>query len=360
MDRHDSLTINGRPFSKAGLLAEASLHLNRPATPPWLQDFWTFIREWLSDLPYVIVTTSGSTGVPKPIRIRKEQMVNSALATGKYFRLSPNERALLCLPCRYIAGRMMVVRAFVLEMDLISVPPSGNPLARVEGDIHFGAMVPMQVARALGESPGKLRRVKTLIIGGAPVGRELYLQLQGIPIACHATYGMTETVTHIAVKRLNGMAKQSFYFPLPDVRFDTDERGCLVIHAPKVADAPVVTNDVVRLFLPSGKFTWLGRHDNVINSGGVKVHPEEVEEILAPYLHDRFFIIGRPHPEVGEEVTLVVERSHWPEGDKERWLQEVKPLLGRFEVPRRILCAPHFVETDTGKIKREATLAKAR
>ncbi|HSJ12569.1 MAG TPA: AMP-binding protein [Gillisia sp.] len=314
-----------------------------------------FILDWVKPSAFIEVKTSGSTGVPKKIKVRKEHMINSALATGKFFELPPKSTALMCLPANYIAGKMMLVRAMVLGWELDLVPPTSNPLDQVYKTYDFCAMTPFQLDNSL----GRLHLIKKLIVGGGAVSSQLQKRVQGLNTKVYETFGMTETVSHIAAKRLNSAKKKLKPLPfkvLPDVHISTDERGCLVIKAPKVADDIIVTNDMVDI-LTYKKFHWKGRYDNVINSGGIKLFPEEIEWKLNKVIDRRFFVTGMPDDSLGEKLVLFVEADfseellHQLEAD----VRGVKSLE-KYEIPKKIYLVQKFEETPNGKIHRENTV----
>lgn len=311
---------------------------------PWQHAICSFIEEYQNSSE-ISVTTSGSTGKPKTISIPKKFMKNSAFMTGDYFQLQRGDTALLCLSVHYIAGKMMVVRAIELGLKLYCVSPSGNPLETIQASIDFCAMVPLQVEKSL----AKLHVVKQLIIGGAPVSSTLEDSLQRKSTQCFATYGMTETVTHVAVKRLNQEKKSTYYTVLKGVTIEKDSRNCLVIHCPLLSDEVVITNDVINL-VGEKQFLFLGRYDNVINSGGVKIHPETVEKKLSSIISERFFITSIPDERLGEQVVLVVET------EQKKCMLDFKSVLDRFEIPKHIFTLKEFIETPTGKINRSKTL----
>jgi O-succinylbenzoic acid--CoA ligase len=306
-----------------------------------------FLEKWFDFTETVTVRTSGSTGKPKLIELRKEHMVNSAKATGTFFKTGTNTKALLCLSADYIAGKMMLVRAMILGWDLHIVTPSKDSLTEYDNDYDFVAMVPYQVWHSI-ES---LDKVKKLIIGGGRIPAELEEKLQDVNTEAFATYGMTETSTHVAVRRLNGPARSDSFSALPEVKFSIDERNCLVINAPNVLDAPIITNDVVILNSPTN-FKWLGRYDNVINSGGIKIYPEMLEAKLAPHISNNFLIASEKDPELGERVIMVFEGNE----DTVPNLSEAFQKLQPHERPKRVYSLSRFVFTETGKLKRKDVL----
>jgi len=312
-----------------------------------------FLLDWFSPHPEIEVKTSGSTGNPKPIKLKKEQMVNSAMATGEFFELNENDKALLCLPANYIAGKMMLVRAMVLGLQIDYVNPGANPLLTVDKDYDFSAMVPLQVQGSLND----LSKIKTLIIGGAPVSTDLKNKLQDVSTVVFETYGMTETITHIAAKKISNISSSEVgtgFEILPNVTINVDDRGCLVIDAPNVSDKEVVTNDLVELISKS-EFKWLGRYDNIINSGGVKLIPELIEQKLSKFISNRFFVTAVPDDQLGQKLVLVVEVKT----KKDELLEELKSSksLDRFEIPKEVLVVEKFMETGSGKIDRDKTLS---
>ena len=288
--------------------------------------------------------TSGTTGAPKMIRVDKQAMVNSALATGSFFELDEGIKVLHCLPTQFVAGKMMLVRAFILGWDMDMIAPVANPLERPDTVYDFSAMVPLQAQNSL----MKLKKVKKLILGGAKVSQALTKQLRGLPIKIYETYGMTETITHIAAKPVGDEA----FTVLPNVNISQDERKCLVIDPYVICDEPVITNDVVEI-VNDKQFIWLGRYDNVINSGGVKLFPEQIEEKLSEYIGRRYFVQGRQDDTLGEKLILVVE------GEPFDLPSDAFKHLGKFEKPKEVVFVPQFIETVSGKVIRDKTLEKA-
>ena len=343
---HSSFQLNGHSFSSVSEILSYAKHL-QPNTH-------TFLEQWFDTNDYVEVQTSGSTGVPKKIRLQKEHMKNSAKATGSFFELVEGTKALLCLSTDYIAGKMMLVRALTLGWHLDIVEPVSNPLEGIDAVYDFCAMVPMQLANSLND----LTKVKTLIVGGGAVSTTLQEKIKNISTSVYATYGMTETITHIALKKLNNFDVIENYMVLPHVKISVDSRGCLVIDAPKVSNEKIITNDVVKI-ISETEFEWLGRYDHIVNSGGVKLIPEQIEQKLSEIINERFFVIGIPDVVLGEKLILVIERNVTSSAvEKSAILNEVKNLktLTKYEVPKEIYFLPKFVETETKKIQRRKTL----
>lgn len=310
-----------------------------------LQEVGAFLSEWQNEKNYIVINTSGSTGVPKEVKLLKEHMKNSAIATGDYFNLKENTTALLCLSANYIAGKMMLVRAIVLGWNIHIQPPNSSPLENNQ-KYDFAAMVPMQVSNSL----PYLNNIKQLIIGGAPISETLQQQLQLVTTDCFMTYGMTETCTHIAIKPLNKTHTDVFE-TLPNVKVLQDDRDCLVIKASKISDGLITTNDIVKLHSDTS-FQWIGRFDSIVNSGGVKLFPEQIEQKLSKYIKARFFVTGIPDTILGEKLILVVESETAVVLDK----TELENSLLKYEVPKNFFFSPKFKETPTGKIHRSETL----
>ena len=334
---HLNFRLNGISFNNEEL-KEVGYSLIKEGEP-FERSLGDFLLDWLNDEPEIQVKTSGSTGAPKVISLQKAHMVNSAKATGAIFNLHPGQSALLCLPTEYIAGKMMLVRAMVLGLKLDYVEPSSRPLDFVSKHYDFCAMVPLQ----LETSPNKLNKIKTLIVGGAPISDDLKSRIQGLRCRVFETYGMTETCTHIAIKKLNHSPETTFKI-VPDVSITTDKRDCLVIDAPLIIDQKITTNDVVHLVSES-EFEWLGRADHVINSGGVK---------LASILKHRFFVAGLPDKQLGEKPVLVIEAETEEKGLFDS--HDYRSLLEKFETPKKIILVSKFMESGSGKIKRKETL----
>jgi O-succinylbenzoic acid--CoA ligase len=314
-----------------------------------------FLLDWLDKKDFIKLKTSGSTGTPKTIKVKKKSMVNSAQATGKFFDLPEKTTALLCLPADYIAGKMMLVRAMVLGWHLDTTLPKSNPLDQVFKRYDFCAMTPFQLDNSL----SRLHLLKKLIVGGGTISVHLKNIVQGIKTKIYETYGMTETVSHIAAMRVNPKKTKKHVWAFkvfPDVLISQDERGCLVINAPKISEEPVVTNDVVEL-LTYKKFLWKGRADNVINSGGIKIHPEQVEKKLQEIIMQRFFITSLPDSTLGERLVLFVEQE-FSEEALAKLKEKISGLksLDRYERPKKIYFIERFEETPTGKINRQNTL----
>ena len=404
-------------------------------------DFKEFLDEWNNGSERMLVHTSGSTGKPKPMWVEKKRMAHSARTTCRFLGLKRGDTALLCLSLDYIAGKMMAVRAIEWGLNLICVEPSGHPfsfkvdeltskqvdklvplvdelasskvdklcdseasnsstrqLVNSSTNIVFAAMTPMQVYNTLQvpEERERLMQVKHLIIGGGAIDEALEADLRLFPNAVWSTYGMTETLSHIAMRRINAGASPSsttllrsvgvkecrsvdnslasnssspnshpssippsfggdgggYYTPFPDVHVSLNGDGCLVIDAPGVCAETLVTNDCAQLHPDGRRFRIVGRKDNVINSGGIKIHAEEVELLLRPHLSIPFIITKATDPKFGEVVALVYEDDFLGAS-----VQSIcQAVLPKYWQPRRYLPVAHILMTETGKPRRDISL----
>lgn len=314
-----------------------------------------FLKEWNDASDTVLVHTSGSTGKPKPMRVEKRRMLNSARITCDFLGLRQGDTVLLCMPLDYIAGKMMVVRALERGLRLLSVEPSGHPLATIDSPIDFAAMVPMQVYNSLqmAEERERFMQIRHLIIGGGAIDDDLATELRGFPNAVWSTYGMTETLSHIALRRLSGADASEYYTPFPSVQVSLSDDDCLVIDAPEVCPQTLVTHDIAEL-LPSSQFRIIGRKDNVICSGGIKIVAEEIERLLRPHLHTPYLISKRPDPKFGEIVVLLTEGSIT---DARSICERV---LSKFHQPRAYVHVARIPMTQTNKPARKQAEQLAR
>ena len=324
-----------------------------------------FLEEWNNSSPSVHVQTSGSTGVPKPMLVEKRRMLASARITNDFLCLRDGDTALLCMSLDYIAGKMMVVRSLERGLKLIVQEPSGHPLnncqlSMINYQLDFAAMVPMQVYNSLQvpEERERLKQIRHLIIGGGAIDEAMASELKSFPNAVWSTYGMTETLSHIALRRLSGPEASDWYTPFPSVKVSLSDEGCLVIDAPEVCPEPLVTNDIADLSPgpgPSDRFRILGRKDNVICSGGIKIQIEEVERLLRPLMRVPYLICKRPDPKFGEVAVLLTE------GSVDDARQVCERILPKYHLPRHYLHVDHIPLTETGKPARQqaALLAQA-
>jgi O-succinylbenzoic acid--CoA ligase len=357
-----SVLINHKPYQKQQLLELCAEKLSCGELSDWETSLYGFIQTWLDAADTLTLKTSGSTGTAKTIQVSKQAMRQSAQLTGEYFQLKARQNALLCLPTTHIAGQMMVVRAFELGLNLIITAPNAINLDTVESQtIDFSAMLPLQVHKLLFSKPcqqKKLAQIKTLLLGGASVHPKLLNAILNLKTAVYQSYAMTETVSHIAVRRLNPAQKKPFYTLLSGVNVEQDQRGCLIIHAPCLGVNNLITNDLVKLHSAT-EFELLGRFDNLINSGGIKFNPEQLEEKLATVITDQhFFITGLDDERLGQKLVLVIESAALSEEELEQLQCKIKTVLDKYARPKEIYLLAQFQETPTGKIRRDATLLR--
>jgi O-succinylbenzoic acid--CoA ligase len=350
---NEKFKLNGVHYTEDDLLQVAYNFIKEGEL--YEQEIGNFLLYWLDYKDTLEVKTSGSTGIPKVIKIEKQAMVNSALATGAFFNLKPGDKALHCLPTQFIAGKMMLVRAIILGLEIDLVEPTSHPKFHPNKNYHFCAMIPMQLQNTY----QNCHTIKTIIIGGASVSTTLKNTIQGMNSNVYETYGMTETVTHIALKKLNnlapllgGMAQQSIqshFKLLPNIAISKDKRDCLVINAPKLSEDEIITNDMVKIYSET-EFEWLGRFDNVINSGGIKLYPEQIEAKLQNKIPQRFFIASKPDETLGDQLILVLE------SDTNNLAASTYSDLEKYEKPKEIYTVKQFIQTSSGKIQRKKTL----
>ena len=289
--------------------------------------------------------------------------MRSALKTAKKIGLQKNMSALVCLDTKYIGGMMMLVRCLTLGLPIVAVDPTANPLIKIPIDkcVQFTAFVPYQVSVVLeSKHPHLLNNFDKVLIGGAPLNQEIIGELSYYQCECYETYGMTETLSHVALRLVNTARKQPYFEILPGVEINTDARGCLVVSADYLPEV-VITNDLVEI-TGAGRFVWVGRWDNIINTGGVKVIPEKIEKALEAifnqhHFNNRFFIAAWPDEKLGQKVVLVLEGVQFSSEILDRSLATLKSTLSPYEFPKAVYTVPEFVTTETQKIQRSQILA---
>lgn len=341
---HLKFKLNGTPYTHSEL-KEVAYSLVKEGEP-FEKAAGNFLLDWLDKKDFVLVRTSGTTGLPKTIKLNKSSMVNSAIMTGDFFGIEPGDKALHCLPSRYISGKMMLVRAMILGLELEMIAPTLYPAYDDRKRYDFAAMIPLQLKNSL----NRLKNIKTLIVGGAAVSKALIDNIQDLKPNIFETFGMTETISHIAVKKLNHNQTGSTGFKiLPNISISKNENNCLVIDAPELSNDTIVTKDVIDL-IADNEFELIGRYDNMINSGGVKVFPELIEMKLQGLIESRFFIASENDGDLGNKVILVLE------GNSGELNKDVFSQLDKHEIPKHIYHIPKFYETGTGKIQRNKIL----
>ena len=353
----DSLKLDGVQLGRL----EAWAHFERWEKRRQKTETWkTDLKDLMLELTLlggnaIGATTSGTTGPPKHMRIPRRDLVNSARLSADAFGLGEDDRVLLCLPCAYIAGKMMVVRAMALGLDLHIIDPRGSVLDNLGGcrdRFRFTAMVPLQLHRAIQEDKARVEeQFHTILLGGGPVSEVLEEDLQGLKTEVFQGYGSTETVTHVALRKVNGAGRSRMYGALGKVTFAQGEDNCLLVSTPHLSRKQHRTNDLVEL-RDDRHFQWLGRIDNVILSGGKKIFPESLETRTAgliPYPH---FFMAFPEPALGEAVMLVLETDEGPEMIH-NVLDKLLTVLEIHEMPRRVTALREFKRTVSGKVIRQ-------
>jgi len=346
----DTIRLNGTTYNRSNF---EQLHFTDEPQDSWRNAIYHFLQNWFDDSDFILAHTSGSTGKPKSIQLLKQSMLNSARMTNQFFGLDAASVALLCLPASYIAGKMMLVRAMVSGFNLINVAPSANPFEKLPISIDFAAITPYQ----LFHSAESLRKasVHKIIVGGSPVTSKLEQLSENIPSELYETYGMTETCSHIALRQFNGKGKSDCFIVLEGITIRQDERGCLTIKAPHLLNEEIQTNDVVEL-IGRDSFRWLGRADSAINSGGIKIHPEQVEKKLEGIISSSYFISSVPDEVLENKVVLVIESETYTPQQEEILKSQLENLLGKYELPKQIFYIPRFIYSSGNKVLRKATL----
>jgi o-succinylbenzoate---CoA ligase len=335
---HNKFKLNGFHLNKEDLCRVAYSFIKEGEE--YEKPVGDFILDWFDERDFVQMQTSGTTGIPKIVKIKKEAFVLSAIATGDFFDLKPGDKVLHCLPVKYVAGKMMFIRGFILGLDVKFVEPSSNPMELIyeNEQFQFAAMVPLQAKCSL----DKLHQIKKLIIGGAKINKALSNKLKKINSSIYETFGMTETISHIAAKLVQNEA----FEVLPNIMISKNEENCLVVNAPHITNDLIVTNDIIDL-VSDNKFIWKGRKDNIINSGGVKIVPEVVEAKLSGKVKGKFIITSKPDEILGEKVILLIQGNSYVIDES------IFEDLDKFEKPKAIEFIDKFEETATGKIIRK-------
>jgi o-succinylbenzoate---CoA ligase len=339
------------------LMRSGEIHCN------YFKNVATLIDAWMKGQKNFEIMTSGSTGKPKPIVFTREQCIKSAEQTIRAFGLIKGDNFLCCLDISYVAGFMMIIRALVAGANIYLTKAERNPFLKTATNVKFdfAAFGPYQIQSIIEETPENIVRLddmKAIIIGGGAISasnKELFQQIQS-PL--YHTYGMTETLTHVALKRINGKKPESSFKALPGVSFSKDSRDCLVIKTPILYEE-IETNDIVNL-ISDTEFEYLGRIDHVINSGGYKIHPQLVEQKIEALIIDLFqtgnyFIFAGDDVKFGKHVELMIE-AEADQSKTNRLKEELKKLLHPYEVPKSIHFCRKFIITRTGKVDRRRTV----
>ena len=332
-----------------------------PPEHPYFCEAYDFMIAWLHGKEEFTLHTSGSTGTPKDILIRRSQLTSSALMTGAALDVQKGTRALVCLNIGYIAGIMMLVRGMELGWELSIIEPSSNPLLNFEEpDFDFVAMVPLQLSTCLSDemTGNQVNNLGKILLGGAPVGIHLQKQIDLLTVPVYQSYGMTETVSHVALRKLNGSAGENDYNVLPGITFGLDERGCLFFSGAVTNEEKIQTNDLAKI-TSENTFTWLGRVDNVINSGGVKIILDKVDEVVAEVLYDsgyenNFFSWFAADEKLGQKLILIIQKSE-ENIAVELLLDEIRKRISTYETPKHVYFVKEFIKTPTDKIDKRRT-----
>ena len=315
---------------------------------PWQVEIKESLEQWFNDEEYVLVNTSGSTGKPKSIQLPKTAMIKSANKTAEHFNLKRGSRAFLCLPARYIAGKMMLIRAIVNGWTLNAVEPNSCPL--LPGmNFDFAALTPHQMQESLNANLNVLELTGIVILGGSSVPNTLSRKLLGAKMKIHETYGMTETMTHVATRNIHPILEERFQL-LPGVNYQVTDDNRLILEADHFEDT-IETNDIIEP-IDFRSFKLMGRADHVINSGGIKVHPQQLELALADFVDTPFYVSSMPHETLGEQIVLVLERSHLDKHSEYLLKTTLKDHFSHL-APKRLIYEPEFDRTTSGKVIRK-------
>ncbi|MDD3320820.1 MAG: AMP-binding protein [Paludibacter sp.] len=347
-----TIQINGKVFDKEDL---DKLFYSNELKDSWHNVMYDFLLNWFDETNFILAHTSGSTGKPKEIKLTKTAMRNSAEMTNQFFGLNSTSTALLCLPATYIAGKMMLVRAIVGGFNLICVEPKANPFEEINIEIDFAAITPYQLFHSVGSLQTK--HIQKIIVGGSPVTGKLEQLSKDLSSELYETYGMTETCSHIALRQFNGKNKQDCFTVLKDISIRLDERNCLAISVSHLLENEITTNDFVEI-IDKNSFRWLGRIDTTINTGGVKVHPEQIEKKLEGIILTNFFISSVPDEILENKVILILETNLYTELIEQNLKMEFERILSKFEIPKAVYSTENFVYTAGNKILRKETLDK--
>lgn len=347
------LNINGVDYVNDQLINLCANKVSDSNTEPWEKEIFKFIFDWISDSDYIIVPTSGSTGEPKKISLKKEAMVASATSTLNALDISPGNYIWLCLPAKYIAGMMVIVRAFVGKLNLIYSEPSNKPLLENFDIVDLVSMVPSQVATLM-ESKGGitlLEGIGKIIIGGSGLTSNLENTLAGnTRINAWNSYGMTETISHIALRKIGGDKQLGDFTPLPGTNVSLNHNNQLIISSHKIGVMNLLTNDIATIY-DDGSFTILGRKDDIIISGGLKINPFSIEKKIQEFIVNEIAIIGFPDKILGNKLVLFIEGKdlNITVNDIKN---KVKGTLTKYQIPKEIISIERFPRTETGKVIR--------
>jgi len=354
---YKTLSIDGRKRSLHEWRAHAQQQLQEGYGMGELEEILEFVVDWSNTKDWIQARTSGSTGRPKKIKIKKEHILASAQRTLNFLDLKPNNSALLCMPNRFIGGKMMIARSIIGQLDLHIAESTSLPEIPEGKNIDFAALVPMQLFNITEntEATERWKKVKKIIVGGGQVDPRLEERTKDWPNEIYESFGMTETISHVALRRVNRSENRMPFRVLEGIDIESDDRGCLVLKSELLPDNPLVTNDIVKIE-DSTSFHWIGRADNMINSGGVKIIPEVIEKLTKPMLNTKFFFAGLPDEKLGEQVVLVIEGQPLNEDDQNELIEDLRTVLHKYEMPKDVHYLDSFEETENGKLHRKDTI----
>lgn len=361
------MRTNHLVFSENDMSNFTFLHQPRLSEDPLEETYFVKVQQlidsWLSGEEIFTIQSSGSTGAPKKIALHRNQMIYSASTTGKALQLPAGTKALIVLNAEMIAGLMMLVRTMELNWEATIMRPTSDPLQEIPEELifDFTALTPIQLSTLLSKYPKEVigRKFKKILLGGAPIDAFLINQIADIRTAVYQSYGMTETVSHVALRKINGDNSSEDYELLDDIEAGTDERGCLHISGTVTGNQKIQTNDLVEL---TGKrtFRWIGRSDNIINSGGIKIQLDKVDRAVSAVLaimqiNPSFFSWSIPDQLLGQKLVLIIQEKH---SDKltEMLLEQLHTSLTKYEIPKEILYLKDFIKTPSGKTDKAATV----
>lgn len=329
---------------------------------PESQPIQSFINDWNKGIQIFEFNTSGSTGRPKKIKIQRRQIEASVVATRNFLNLQSGEVAMICLDPKFIASLMMVARALVLKLDLQLEKPNSNPLLHCQNtDIDFISLVPIQISQMIKDNNlSDLKNIKNILIGGAPLSRSVFNELSKIDTNIYHTYGMTETVSHIALMSIKGAYEEGKFELLPNISIGLDQEQCLKINGAITNHKELITNDIVELLDDNKAFRWVGRRDLVINSGGIKIHPEKLEKEIQIYLDhkNRFFncfISSIPDPNLGSKCIMITEGETIDPSLFSKIQNHLRQQFSKHHFPKEAFSIKAFKKTSSGKLKRKET-----
>lgn len=308
-----------------------------------------FFDEWNNSSKFINLESSATTGRSKIIKAKKKHLIQSAKKTGNLLNLKPYDSAICCLPVKYIAGKMMIIRSLVLNLKLYYINPSSHPIEKLNKNIDFCAMNSIQAANSI----NKISLIKNLLIGGGIISKKIQNKLFSFKNNIYEVFSMTETYSHFAVKKISQYTKSNYFKLLKGFSIKKDQRNCLIIKTPYF-NRPIITNDIVKI-KNNNLFRFLGRFDFLINSGGIKLCPEEIERKIYEYFDINYvFIISSIFDDkLGEKLILIIESDHINDLTKKNLIKMFQKKLSKYEVPKDILTIKKFKRTNTGKIIRK-------